>query len=112
VGSLFSRGALRLALGKHLVGAPVGGVAAAGGVVLVQLAVADGHGGVRVGVAVDVEDQDVAGLAAVVACVQKKHAFFRRFRRRDSTVYTGTKRNGYKVRGSTGVAKLDRASRR
>jgi hypothetical protein len=73
VGSLLPRGALRLALGEHLVGAPVGGVAAAGGVVLVQLAVADGHGSVRVGVAVDVEDQDVAGLTAVVACAEEKH---------------------------------------
>lgn len=43
-------------------------------VVLVQQAVADGHGSVRVGIAVDVEDQDISGLTAVVACVGIIHA--------------------------------------
>ena len=59
---------MHLALGEHLVGSPVGRGAAAGRVVLVQLAVAQRHGSMGVGVAVDVVDQHVALVAAVVAC--------------------------------------------
>ncbi len=42
-------------------------MATAGGVVLIQLAVADGHRSMCVWVAVDVEDEDVTRLTAVVA---------------------------------------------
>lgn len=56
-----------LALGQDLVGAPVGGVAAAGRVVLVQQAVTDGHSGMSIRIAVDVEDEDVSSLTTVEA---------------------------------------------
>ncbi len=56
-----------LALGKNLVGAPVGVSAAAGGVILVQLAAADGHSRMGIGIAIDIEDEDVTRLAAVVS---------------------------------------------
>lgn len=50
-------------------------MAAAGRVVLVEQAVADSHGGMGIGVAVDVEDEDVAGFAAVVALARLVPAF-------------------------------------
>ena len=63
---------MHLALGEHLVGSPVGRGAAARRVVLVELAVTQSHGSMGVGVAVDVVDQHVALVAAVVACGLEK----------------------------------------
>lgn len=62
---------VHLALGEHLVGAPVGGSTTARRVVLVQLAATQSHGCVCVGISIDVVDQYVALFATVVACICK-----------------------------------------
>ena len=60
-------------LGQPDIWSPIGGGAAAGGVVLVQVAVADGQGGVRIRIPVDVIDKHLAALAAVVGATAALH---------------------------------------